>query len=116
MSEATPTRRRSTSCLTRMDLQNGQVVWTALDHLNVISAPQLGQFAFNRLRAQGPGLREGLMSAAPQARPTWIGGTRYSLLARNCASSAAQRRARRRSAHEDVRATAIPRAACSRTG
>ena len=57
MSDATPTRRRSTSCLTRMDLQNGQVVCTALDHRKAISAPQLGQLAFKGFgrRAQGLG-------------------------------------------------------------
>src|SRR5207248_22674 len=42
-SDTTPTRRRSTSCLTRIDRQKGHVVWTALDQRKVISPPQLGQ-------------------------------------------------------------------------
>src|SRR6185369_17805026 len=45
MSETTPTRSRSTSCLTRIERQKGHVVCTALDQRKVISAPQLGQFA-----------------------------------------------------------------------
>jgi hypothetical protein len=45
MSETTPTRRKSTPCLTRIERQNGHVVWTALDQRKVISAPQFGQFA-----------------------------------------------------------------------
>src|SRR4051812_48058525 len=44
-SATSPTRSRSTSCRTRIDRQNSQVVWTALDQRNLIGAPQFGQFA-----------------------------------------------------------------------
>src|SRR6202049_2690821 len=44
-SATSPTRSRSTSRRTRMEWQNSQVVWTALDQRNLIGAPQLGQLA-----------------------------------------------------------------------
>src|SRR3954462_4608166 len=44
-SAPTPTRSRSTSRRTRMEWQNSQGVWTALDQRNLIGAPQFGQLA-----------------------------------------------------------------------
>src|SRR5580700_7215583 len=44
-SETSPTRSRSTSRRTRMEWQNSQVVWTALDQRSLIGAPQFGQLA-----------------------------------------------------------------------
>src|SRR5262245_1599600 len=44
-----PTRLRSTSRRTRIDLQNSQTVCTALDQRNWIGAPQLGQLAVGEL-------------------------------------------------------------------
>src|SRR2546426_7540743 len=44
-SATSPTRWRSTSRRTRMEWQNSQVVWTALDQRNLIGAPQFGQLA-----------------------------------------------------------------------
>src|SRR5580658_7503458 len=40
-----PTFFKSTSVRTRIEWQNSQVVWTALDQRNFTGAPQLGQFA-----------------------------------------------------------------------
>src|SRR5438093_11821910 len=44
-SATSPTRSRSTSRRTRMERQNSQVVWTALDQRNLTGAPQFGQLA-----------------------------------------------------------------------
>src|SRR5438094_5438602 len=44
-SATSPTRSRSTSRRTRIERQNSQVVWTALDQRNLIGAPQFGQLA-----------------------------------------------------------------------
>src|SRR6478735_3707874 len=44
-SATTPTRSRSRSRRTRIEWQNSQVVWTALDQRNLIGAPQFGQLA-----------------------------------------------------------------------
>src|ERR1700733_7266595 len=44
-SATSPTFFKSTSVRTRMEWQNSQVVWTALDQRNFTGAPQLGQFA-----------------------------------------------------------------------
>src|SRR5580700_9538043 len=53
-SETSPTRSRSTSRRTRMEWQNSQVVWTALDQRNLIGAPQFGQLATLSLMRIGP--------------------------------------------------------------
>src|SRR5215831_15523381 len=44
-----PTLRRFRSSRTRIDLQKGQTVWTALDQRNWTRAPQLGQLAWGAL-------------------------------------------------------------------
>src|SRR5580658_10272590 len=48
-SATSPTFFKSTSVRTRIEWQNSQVVWTALDQRNVTGAPQLGQFAVGAL-------------------------------------------------------------------
>src|SRR5437870_5169324 len=53
-SATSPTRSRSTSRRTRIDLQYSHVVWTALDQRNLIGAPQLGQLAAGWLMLIGP--------------------------------------------------------------
>src|SRR6476661_7343580 len=53
-SAISPTRSRSTSRRIRMDRQNSQVVWIALDQRNLICAPQLGQLATLSLIGVGP--------------------------------------------------------------
>src|SRR5271154_259595 len=87
MGEGPPGRRapsppffKSTSVRTRIEWQNWQVVWTALDQRNFTGAPQLGQFAVGPLifdRAAPPGERklarvQTQPSATPQNRP--LGG------------------------------------------
>src|SRR4029434_3715437 len=53
-SAISPTRSRSTSRRTRIERQNSQVVWTALDQRNLIGAPQFGQLATLSLMAIRP--------------------------------------------------------------
>src|SRR5580700_5048951 len=48
-SATSPTFFKSTSVRTRIEWQNSQVVWTALDQRNLTGAPQLGQFAVGEL-------------------------------------------------------------------
>src|SRR5580698_3989231 len=48
-SATSPTFFKSTSVRTRIEWQNSQVVWTALDQRNFTGAPQLGQFAVGEL-------------------------------------------------------------------
>src|ERR1700677_713188 len=50
-SATSPTFFKSTSVRTRIEWQNSQVVWTALDQRNFTGAPQLGQFATGELMA-----------------------------------------------------------------
>src|SRR6202042_2391572 len=59
-SATSPTFFKSTSVRTRIEWQNSQVVWTALDQRNFTGAPQLGQFAAGELifdKAAPPGGR-----------------------------------------------------------
>src|SRR5271155_1837845 len=75
-SATSPTFFKSMSVRTRIEWQNSQVVWTALDQRNFTGAPQLGQFAagpliFDRAapldaRKLAPEQRQS--SAAPQNR------------------------------------------------
>src|ERR1700733_5550241 len=75
-SATSPTFFKSTSVRTRIEWQNSQVVWTALDQRNFTGAPQLGQFAVGPLifdRAAPLDARElarerSRSSAAPQNR------------------------------------------------
>src|SRR5277367_5798701 len=71
-SATTPTFFRSTSVRTRIEWQNSQVVWTALDHKNLTGAPQLGQFAAGELIVD---------TAAPPDAPTLAWEQRRSLIA-----------------------------------
>src|SRR5271170_7065557 len=54
-SATSPTFFKSTSVRTRIEWQNSQVVWTALDQRNVTGAPQLGQFAVGALMVNRAG-------------------------------------------------------------
>src|ERR1700678_3203992 len=83
-SATTPTFFKSTSVRTRIEWQNSQVVWTALDHRNFTGAPQLGQFAVGELipdRAAPRDARtlepeQSQSSAAPQNRRLGAAGSK----------------------------------------
>src|SRR5665213_1757525 len=83
-SATTPTFFKSMSVRTRIEWQNSQVVWTALDQRNFTGAPQLGQFAvgeliFDRaapLGAPRPGWVRSRFSKAPQNRGPGAAGSR----------------------------------------
>src|ERR1700677_4399527 len=86
-SATSPTFFKSTSVRTRIEWQNSQVVWTALDQRNFTGAPQLGQFAVGPLifdRAAPPGEQklaweQSRSSAAPQnPRPGGAGSKKRS--------------------------------------
>src|SRR5271155_1839323 len=88
-SATSPTFFKSTSVRTRIEWQNSQVVWTALDQRNFTGAPQLGQLAPRELvvgglmfrRAAPPGARKRAMeqnrsSAMPQSPWSGAAGNR----------------------------------------
>src|ERR1700730_15072185 len=69
-SAPSPTRSRSTSRRTRIEWQNSQVVWTALDQRNLIGAPQFGQLATLSLMCiwplDPPDIHRGCAEFAPE--------------------------------------------------
>src|ERR1700691_4518116 len=83
-SATSPTFFKSTSVRTRIEWQNSQVVWTALDHRNFTGAPQLGQFPVGELIADraapldAPKLApaQSRSRAKPQSRPSAAAGSR----------------------------------------